>query len=173
MARRQLDDLRRVGNLTMSELRTVGKVAIGPGFRDRLFAALDEGRPATQVLVADGDPDIAALLKLVLEVDGHEVIRAGDGEQAMMLALECRPGLCVLDADLAGLDGIQATKLLRAADQTRSVPIVLISTGVRKETIAAGEAAGANAHVIKPFVPDDLLRTVRGLLGSKPEPAAA
>ena len=46
----------------------------------------------------------------------------------------------------------------------------MMSTGVREERIAAGQAAGANAHLVKPFVPDDFLVSVRGLLASGPEP---
>jgi len=173
----QLQTVKQVGNLTMSELYKLGKVEIGPGFSDRVRETLgrladgrDDTAPAKQgaavVLVADGDADIAELLRLILEDEGHQVIRADDGEQAMMLALEHRPDLCVLDLDLPQFDGPRATRLLRAADQTKATPVLMMSTGVREERIAAGQAAGADAHLAKPFVPDDFLRSVRGLLGA-------
>lgn len=171
----QLETVKRVGNLTMTELYKLGKVEIGPGFSERVrekLAELNEGRNgraaarkgASVVLVADGDADIADLLRLILEDEGHQVIRADDGEQAMMLALQHRPDLCVLDSDLPHFDGPKATRLLRAADQTASTPVIMITTGVRKEHLAACEAAGADVQLIKPFVPDDLLRSVRSLL---------
>ncbi len=177
----QLQTVKQVGNLTMSELYKLGKVEIGPGFSTRvreLLGQLSEGhdqrapapKGASVVLVADGDADIAELLRLILEDEGHQVIRADDGEQAMMLALQHRPDLCVLDLELPQFDGPKATRLLRAADQTKSTPVIMMSTGVRAERIAAGHAAGANAHLVKPFVPDDFLASVRGLLGSVPEP---
>ncbi len=164
MAPPGIDDLKRVGDLTMSELLNVANVAIGPGFGDRVKGALEDRRRA-RILVADGDEDIAQLLKLMLEEEGHVVIGADDGEKALMTGLEQRPDLCVLDTDLAGIGGAQVTKLLRAADQTRFVPILLLSTAVRQRNVAAAEASGASAHLIKPFVPDDLLRSVRRLLG--------
>ena len=139
-----------------------------PGFSSRVRDLLgelseshDERAPAKQgaavVLVADGDADIAELLRLILEDEGHQVIRANDGEQAMMLALQHRPDLCVLDLELPQFDGPSATRLLRAADQTKATPVIMMSTGVREERIAAGQEAGADAHLVKPFVPDDFL----------------
>ena len=76
-----------------------------------LAAGHEAGRPAKEgaavVLVADGDADIADLLRLILEDEGHQVIRADDGAQAMMLALQHRPDLCVLDLELPHFDGPQ------------------------------------------------------------------
>ena len=177
----RLQTAKQVGNLTMSELYKLGRVEIGPGFSSRvrdLLGKLSEGHdsrgPAKQgaavVLVADGDADIAELLRLILEDEGHQVIRADDGEQAMMLALQHRPDLCVLDLELPHFDGPRATRLLRAADQTKETPVIMMSTGVRAERIAAGQEAGADLHLVKPFVPDDFLHSVRGLLGRAPEP---
>ena len=152
----RLQTAKQVGNLTMSELYKLGRVEIGPGFSSRvrdLLGKLSEGHdsrgPAKQgaavVLVADGDADIAELLRLILEDEGHQVIRANDGEQAMMLALQHRPDLCVLDLELPHFDGPRATRLLRAADQTKATPVIMMSTGVRAERIAAGQEAGADA----------------------------
>lgn len=59
-----------------------------------------EGAAAVLVADADADAEIAELLRMILEDEGHQVIRADDGEQAMMLALQHRPDLCVLDSDL-------------------------------------------------------------------------
>lgn len=178
----QLKTIKQVGNLTMSELYKLGRVEIGPGFSTRLqevLGQLTDGRAdeapakkgAAVVLVADSDIDIAELLRLILEDEGHRVIRATDGEQAMIMALEHRPDLCVLDLELPHFDGPSATRLLRAADQTKATPVIMMSTGERTERIAAGQEAGANAHLVKPFVPDDFLVSVRGLLARAPEPA--
>ena len=181
MPKTQLETVKQVGNLTMAELYKLGKVEIGPGFSERVRELLSDltvgrngARPAKEgadvVLVADGDADIADLLRLILEDEGHQVISADDGAQAMMLALQHRPDLCVLDLELPHLDGPSATRLLRAADQTKATPVIMMSTGVREERIAAGQAAGADAHLVKPFVPDDFLASVRRLLGRVPEP---
>ena len=116
------------------------------------------------VLVADDDKDIRALLRMVLEEDGYEVADAGDGEQALRLALERPPDLCVLDVMMPKLDGITVTSELRATERTREVPIILLSARTHWESVQRGKAAGADEYLTKPFVPEDLQRSVRSLL---------
>jgi CheY-like chemotaxis protein len=118
------------------------------------------------VLVADDDKDIRALLRMVLEEDGYEVADAGDGEQALRLALERPPDLCVLDVMMPKLDGITVTSELRATERTREVPIILLSARTHWESVQRGKAAGADEYLTKPFVPDDLQRSARSLLAS-------
>src|SRR5262245_31161253 len=174
----RVDELKRVGNLTMTDLVRLGKVAIGPGFGARFREAMDEqvngsaefasngAAPAKLVLVADDDSDILALLRIVLEEDGYDVIEAADGEEAATMTLSRRPDLCVLDAGMNGMDGLQVTRILRAADQSRDVPIVLTSTHPRREDADRAKAIGASYYLTKPFVPDELQRSVRELLAA-------
>ncbi len=124
------------------------------------------------VLAADDDEDILQLVRMVLEDDEYEVITARDGQQAFELALEMRPDLCVFDVMMPLLDGCEVTKRMRAAAPTRDIPILLLSARTQWEAVMRGKEAGADEYVTKPFIPDDLQRSVRSLLAAPRPPVA-
>jgi DNA-binding response OmpR family regulator len=129
-------------------------------------------RTTSLVLIADDDPDILDLVQLVMFEDGYDVVTARNGTQAVKLATEHRPDLCILDVMMPGMDGCEVTRALRAQPQTAEVPILLLSARTQWEAVAAGKEAGANEYLTKPFIPDDLQREVRSMLAmaSEPEP---
>ena len=116
------------------------------------------------VLVAEDDGDILDLIVMVLEEDEYEVITAADGERAMELARERGPDLCILDVMMPKLDGVEVTAGLRAMEDTRELPVILLSARTQWEAMAQGRKAGADEYLTKPFVPEDLQRAVHSLL---------
>ena len=116
------------------------------------------------VLVAEDDGDICDLVVMVLEDDEYMVVTAPNGAEALELAIERRPDLCILDVMMPKLDGVELTRELRANDATREVPIILLSARTQWEAVVRGREAGADEYLTKPFVADDLLRSVRALL---------
>lgn len=136
---------------------------------------MNEGAPSTAlVLVADDEEDIVELVAMVLEEDGYEVVTANDGEQALRSALSRPPDLCLLDVMMPKLDGCEVTRQLRAHDETRDIPIILLSARTQRDSVERGREAGADEYVTKPFVNDDLQRSVRSLLASsRPAPGDA
>lgn len=129
----------------------------------------EEGLTAL-VLAADDDPDILGLVEMVLADEGYEVVTAGDGKRALELALERRPDVCVFDVMMPLIDGCELTRRLRQTERTRDVPILLLSARTQWEAVKQGREAGADEYVTKPFVPEDLQRSVRGLLAA-PRPS--
>ncbi len=123
-------------------------------------------RTSALVLAADDDVDILMLVQMVLEEEGYEVLTASDGEQALAMAIEHNPDLCVLDVMMPRLGGCEVTAGLRAADQTREIPVILLSARTQWEAVKRGREAGADEYLTKPFVPDDLQRSVRALLSA-------
>jgi DNA-binding response OmpR family regulator len=119
------------------------------------------------ILVAEDDSDILDLVLMVLEEDEYEVITATDGEQAMTLAKERHPDLCILDVMMPKLDGIEVTEGMRAQPDTREIRIILLSARTQWESVVRGREAGADEYLTKPFVPEDLQRSVRSLLMRK------
>jgi DNA-binding response OmpR family regulator len=90
---------------------------------------------------------------------------ATDGETALELALERTPDLAVLDVMMPRLDGYSLTRLLRAHEPTRRMPIILLTARVQETDVERGVAAGADDYVTKPFSPQLLGRRVQAALG--------
>lgn len=116
------------------------------------------------VLIADDDPDIRMLVRLRLERSGYTVIAANDGLEALELAAGCEPDLAILDVSMPGLSGVEVTRALRERQAT--FPVILLTAHARESDVAAGEEAGANAYVTKPFSPQELESRVRALTES-------
>ena len=126
------------------------------------MSAPGEGEPL--VLIADDDPDIRALVGFRLEADGCTVMSAADGEEALRLAAERPPDVCVLDVMMPKLDGLGVTRALRERAATRSVPVVLLTARAGDEDVARGYEAGANDYLRKPFSPQELAARVKQVL---------
>ena len=116
------------------------------------------------VLVADDDEDILQLVVLRLGRSGYDVVSATDGESAVELALARRPDLVVIDVAMPRMDGLEITRILRARDETASIPILLLTARTRDIDVELGLAAGADDYVTKPFSPELLAQRVAALL---------
>jgi len=129
----------------------------------------DEETVATRVLVVDDDPDERELLRTVLESAGFEVQLAPSGFDAGLLVGTFRPNLVVLDLVMPGMDGFAALASLRARDETADTPVIACSGLADEETARKVEAAGFDAHVVKPYRHEVLLAAVERLVGPRPK----
>lgn len=107
-----------------------------------------------RVLIADDDPIIRLDLKQMLENLGYEVVaEAGDGQQAVDLATDKLPDVCILDVKMPVMDGIYAvTQIVEAG----IAPAILLTAYSDRELIDRAKEAGAFAYLVKPFKPGDL-----------------
>ena len=119
---------------------------------------------APTVLVADDEPDVRELVAYRLRRSGYEVVEAGDGQEALELALDRLPSLAVLDVMMPKLDGYELTRRLRAEETTRDMPVILLTARAQEADIARGFEAGADDYLRKPFNPDELVARVRAVL---------
>ncbi len=117
------------------------------------------------VLVIDDDPVIVKLLQVNFELEGYQVLTATDGEAGLRRAREDHPDIVVLDVMMPGMDGIEVAHRLRGEDETRALPILLLSAKAQGSDIAEGEEV-ADGYVTKPFDSLDLLDRVAALLPS-------
>jgi len=113
------------------------------------------------ILVVDDDAKTAELVKLYLERDGHKVLTAYDGNQALEVFRENHPNLVVLDVMLPGIDGVQICRILR--DES-DVPIIMLTARTRDEDKLTGLDTGADDYVTKPFSPRQLMARVEAVL---------
>jgi CheY-like chemotaxis protein len=119
------------------------------------------------VLVVDDDPLILDLLSAVLGRDEFEVSTAAGGAEAIAAAGRSRPDLVVCDVMMPVVDGFEVCRRLRAAPETADLPVVLLTGRQRPEDRQAGEAAGCDVYLTKPFRPLELIDAIRELVSRR------
>jgi two-component system response regulator MtrA len=117
--------------------------------------------------VADDDADVRELVEFRLARAGYEVITAADGEQAVEVAIERRPDLCVIDVMMPKLDGYEVTERLRKREELAGVPVLLLTASVQEAAVERGFAVGADDYIKKPFSPRELLERVAAALNAR------
>jgi CheY-like chemotaxis protein len=117
-----------------------------------------------RVLVAEDESDIRFMTCFTLRYGGFEVIEAVDGAQALELAQQTAPDLILLDAKMPRLDGYETCRRLKALPAVQHIPVVFVSALGQEQEIARGRSAGAVDYLLKPYVPEDLIKKIRGIL---------
>jgi DNA-binding response OmpR family regulator len=125
-----------------------------------------EGAP---ILVADDEPDIRTVVCLRLKRLGHSVMSAENADQAIELARERTPKMCVLDIVMGKTSGLDVVRELRATPETERVPILLLSASVQQADVDLGLKLGADGYLQKPFKTQELLDCVSELLSGAVE----
>jgi DNA-binding response OmpR family regulator len=132
-----------------------------PGRRaaDKEATALAESEVGVaRILVVDDEPTVRALVRDVLEAEGHEVFLAEDGYAALRMVHACRPECVVLDVMMPGLDGHEVLQRLRGGAQGYALPVVMLTAAADDEHAWQAWSAGVDYFLAKPFDPVELLR---------------
>ena len=116
------------------------------------------------VLVADDNPDQRALYVDILTHAGYAVIEARDGTEAITRAREDRPGLILMDVTMPGTSGWNAVRAVRDQQETRDIPVIVVTGLAGTRDRDASFAAGSDAYLSKPVSPHRLLEEVRRFL---------
>jgi len=126
----------------------------------------------SKILLIDDDPSIVELLKINLELLGHQVITAEDGVKGFALARQEVPELIVLDVMMPDVDGFTVAQRIRQNESTKNIPILMLTAlGMLKDKVQ-GFDSGVDDYLIKPFELVELKARVRALLrrsGALPE----
>lgn len=110
-----------------------------------------------KILVVDDEEAIHAYLERKLSKLGYSVCIAENGEEALVLASSEQPDIILLDVKLPKLNGIEVCKRLKSSDQTKQIPIIILSAKAQSDEIAAGLKAGADRYLCKPISFPDIL----------------
>jgi DNA-binding response OmpR family regulator len=117
-----------------------------------------------KILVADDSPTVRRVVSARLSADGHDVIEAEDGEQALALAREARPALLVLDKVMPKLDGFEVVRALRSDPETQQLLIVMLTDRRGEEDVLDGLDLGVDEYLPKPFSPRELSMRISHIL---------
>jgi signal transduction histidine kinase len=123
----------------------------------------DEDQKPHVALVVDDMPDIIRLVHNSLRAH-FKVISADDGLKGLEMAVRERPSLIIADLMMPGIDGLEMTRRLRAGEETRHIPILMLTARGDLEDRVAGLETGVSAYLAKPFSPRELLTTARALV---------
>lgn len=124
-----------------------------------------------RILVVDDDPGLVRVVTLYLTIEGFDVDTASDGEEALRHLAAARADLVILDVMMAGMDGLEACRRIKANPQTGNIPVILFTALNRDEDLRAGRAAGADSTITKPFSLVGLGSVIKAFLGSRDVPA--
>ena len=117
-----------------------------------------------RILVVDDNPQAAFLLEYALQEEGYEPVKAMNGPDALKLARSERFDLIILDVLLPGIDGFEVCHRLRAAPETATVPIIMVSAKAREEDMSTALRIGADAYFGKPLGMAELAAAISDLL---------
>jgi len=123
----------------------------------------------TKILYVEDNDDNVYMLRGRLTRAGFEVAVATDGEQGVAMAASEAPDLIVMDLSLPVLDGWEATRRLKAAPDTRPIPIIALSAHAMEGDRAKAIAAGCDDYDTKPVDFPRLLEKIRTLLAKEPQ----
>ena len=116
------------------------------------------------ILVADDDADIRDIVSFRLRRAGYETVEASNGDEALKLAHDRPPALCILDVMMPQVNGFEVVRELRGDASTEAIPILMLTASVQDKDIAKGFETGADDYLRKPFKTNELLDRVASLL---------
>ncbi|MBU1852056.1 MAG: response regulator [Candidatus Omnitrophica bacterium] len=120
-----------------------------------------------RILVVDDETNLVKAIEIRLKQANYEVLTAGDGIEGLEKAKKERPDLILLDVLMPGMDGYQTLVELKALDETKSIPVVMLTAKGQVEDVVTAQGMGADDYVVKPYNFIILLEKIRNLLNTK------
>ncbi len=117
----------------------------------------------TSILLVEDEEAIVTMLRYNLEKEGYKVYSTDDGEEALTMVKEHRPDVIVLDWMLPSMSGIEVCEALRRNNETKGIPIIMLSARGEEGDRIQGLDAGADDYMIKPFSPSELNARIRAV----------
>jgi two-component system phosphate regulon response regulator PhoB len=119
-----------------------------------------------KILIVDDEWEIRNLIEMTLRSDRYQILQAENGEKAIEIARAEKPDLTIMDIMMpGGIDGFEATRILKNDPKTRGNAIIILSAKGQEPELEKGSKAGADDYFIKPFSPLALVRKVEEVLG--------
>ena len=117
-----------------------------------------------KVLIVEDNPANMTLAAFLLQSAGHDVLRATDAEAGLTLARDEQPDLILMDIQLPGMDGLEATALLKRAEATCAIPVIALTALAMKGDEERIRSAGCDGYIAKPMHYKEFLDTIAAQL---------
>jgi len=116
-----------------------------------------------KILIVEDEKNLQLVLKYNLEMDGNEVVCAGDGQEGLSMVDETID-LVLMDVMMPVMNGLDACRQLKANPKTKDIPVFMITAKSQLNDIEAAFQAGANDYLTKPFEPEQLSSRIKSML---------
>ncbi|MFQ5752545.1 MAG: response regulator [bacterium] len=116
------------------------------------------------ILIVEDEEDILELVGYHIEQAGYRIIKSGDGQEALELIQKKLPDMIILDIMLPGMTGKEVCKILKQQEETRHIPIIMLTAKGEEIDRVVGFELGADDYVTKPFSPRELVLRVKAIL---------
>jgi CheY-like chemotaxis protein len=120
-----------------------------------------------KILVVDDSRTALFMVTTILRKERYELVTACDGEQALEMAAAERPDLILMDVIMPRKTGFEACRELKRREDTKSIPVILVTTRGEGENVEAGFQSGCNDYVTKPINALELITKVRDHMGAR------
>lgn len=117
------------------------------------------------ILAVDDSASMRQMVAFTLKGAGYKVVEAQDGHEALRIAKTKAVNLVLTDINMPKMDGIALIRALRALPSYKFTPMLMLTTESASEKKQEGKAAGATGWIVKPFNPEQLLATIKKVLG--------
>lgn len=119
----------------------------------------------TKILIIEDDKFLRELITQKVSGEGYEVVVASDGEEGLRMVKEEKPSLILLDLILPAVDGFEVLRQIKAAEEIKHIPVIILSNLGQKEDIDKGVSLGAKDYMIKAhFTPGEITKKIKEIL---------
>jgi len=118
-----------------------------------------------KILAVDDSASMRQMVSFTLKGAGHDVVEASDGNEALKIAQGQAVDLVLSDVNMPNMNGIELCRNLRQLPSYKFTPILMLTTESAGDKKMEGKSAGATGWIVKPFNPDQLLTTIKKVLG--------
>ena len=117
------------------------------------------------ILIVDDSAMIRRIVSQLVQQLGHQAVAAENGRLGWEMAIEIVPDMVIMDIEMPEMDGIEATRLIKADPRTAAVPVAFFTTLGGEENIRQAESAGGNGFLNKPICKEELGKAIDDILG--------
>lgn len=126
----------------------------------------------SKVMVVEDDPSLREIYGIRITAEGYDVVSAGDGEEALAVAVREKPDLILSDVMMPKISGFDMLDILRSTPETASIKVVMMTALSGEDQRRRGEALGADRYLVKSQVGiEDVVNTIHEVLGDRPAAA--
>jgi DNA-binding response OmpR family regulator len=118
-----------------------------------------------KILLVDDSSTVLLMERMILSKNEYEVVTAKDGQEGVEKAVSEKPDLILMDVVMPRVDGFEACRRLREREETRGIPVIMVTTRGELASVESGYSAGCTDYVTKPINGLELLAKVRSCLG--------